>query len=141
MDVIRGSSGRIIDQEAYDGTVSMYHIPDLGRFLQAVLPELSRRAVESGVTLPLELGLCVGDHRWLIHAAAKNSRIEPEKLSRRYLTLSPPALVRLLMGHHGVTAASEEEGFIASTSTAIDAARILFPQTPIWRSPLDSATA
>ena len=36
---------------------------------------------------------------------------------------------------------AEEEGFDASTSTAIDAARILFPQTPIWRSPLDSATA
>ena len=71
MDVIRGSSGRIIDQEAYDGTVSMYHIPDLGRFLQAVLPELSRRAVESGVALPLELGLCVGDQRWLIHAAGQ----------------------------------------------------------------------
>ena len=48
MDVIRGSSGRIIDQESYDGTVSMYHIPDLGRFLQGVLPELSRRAIESG---------------------------------------------------------------------------------------------
>ncbi len=38
MEVIRTSSGRIIDQESYDGTVSMYHIPDLGRFLQAILP-------------------------------------------------------------------------------------------------------
>ena len=40
-----------------------------------------------------------------------------------------------------VAAASEEEGFTASTTTALDAARILFPQGPIWRSPLDSATA
>jgi len=141
MDVIRTSNGRIVDQESYDGTVSMYHIPDLGRFLEAALPELSRRAIESGTPLPLELGLCAGDERWLIHADAKNARIEPEKLSRRYLTLSPSALVRLLMGHIGVDAAVEEEGFDASTSTAIDAARILFPQTAIWRSPLDSATA
>lgn len=141
MEAIRGSNGRIIDQESYDGTVSMCHIPDLGRFLRGILPELSRRALESGATLPLELGLCSGDERWLIHADAKNARIEPEKLSRRYLTLSPSALVRLLMGHHGVDAASEEEGFDASTSTAIDAARILFPRTDIWRSPLDSATA
>jgi len=141
MEVIRGSSGRITDQEAYDGTVSMYHIPDLGRFLRAILPELSRRAKESGAALPLELGLCVGDERWLIHAGAKDARIEHDKLSRRYLTLSPATLVRLLMGHTGVTAASDEEGFVASTSTAIDAARILFPRTPIWRSPLDSATA
>jgi predicted N-acetyltransferase YhbS len=141
MDVIRSSSGRIIDQEAYDGTVSMYHIPELGRFLEGVLPELSRRAIESGATLPLELGLSAGDERLLIHADAKNARIEPEKLSRRYLTLSPSALVRLLMGHTGIDAAAEEEGFIASTATAIDAARILFPPAPIWRSPLDSATA
>ena len=141
MEVIRGANGRIIDQESYDGTVSMYHIPDLGRFLQAILPELSRRALESGAALPLELGLCADDERWLIHADAKNARIEPEKLSRRYLTLSPSALVRLLMGHNGVDAASEEEGFLASTSTAIDATRILFPRTAIWRSPLDSATA
>jgi predicted N-acetyltransferase YhbS len=141
MDVIRASSGRIIDQESYDGTVSMYHIPQVGGFLQAILPELSRRAIESGQPLPLELGICSGDERWLIHAGPKNARIEPEKLSRRYLTLSPSVLVRLLMGHTGVAAASEEDGFIASTATAIDAARILFPQTPIWRSPLDSATA
>jgi hypothetical protein len=141
METIRTCNGRIIDQDAYDGTVSMYHIPDLGRFLKGILPELSRRAIESGTTLPLELGLSAGDERWLIHANSKNAGIEPDKLSRRYLTLSPSALVRLLMGHTGVEAASEEEGFVTSTSTAIDAARILFPPTPIWRSPLDSATA
>jgi hypothetical protein len=50
-------------------------------------------------------------------------------------------LVRLLMGHTGINAASVEDGFIASTSTAIEMARILFPPDPIWRSPLDSATA
>jgi Sterol carrier protein domain len=106
-----------------------------------VLPELTRRAVESGASLPIELGLSAGDERWLIHADAKNSRVEPDKLSRRHLTLSPSSLVRLLMGHIGVDAASEEDGFTASTSTALDAARILFPPGLIWRSPLDSATA
>jgi hypothetical protein len=141
VDVVRSSSGRIIDQDAYDGTVSMYHIPALGGFLKCILPELARRATESGVALPLELGICSEDERWLIHVEGSNSRIEPEKLSRRHLTLSPSALVRLLLGHTGVTAAAEEEGFTASTSTAIDAARILFPPEAIWRSPLDSATA
>ncbi|MGP0069189.1 MAG: enhanced intracellular survival protein Eis [Isosphaeraceae bacterium] len=141
MDVIRTSSGRIIDQESYDGTSSMYHIPDLGQFLKAILPELARRAVESGAALPVELGISVDDERWLIHVDGKNSRVEPEKLSRRHLTLSQSSLVRLLLGHNSVASASEEEGFAASTSTALDAARILFPQEPIWRSPLDSATA
>ena len=141
MEMVRATSGRIIDQESYEGTVSMYHIPDLGPFLKAILPELARRARESGVPLPLELGICRDDERWLIHIDGKNSRVEPDKLSRRYLTLTASGLVRLLMGHIAIDAASEEEGFIASTSTAIDAARVLFPAQPIWRSPLDSATA
>jgi predicted N-acetyltransferase YhbS len=141
IDAVRGGSGRIIDQDSYEGTVSMYHIPDLGRFLGSIIPELARRTVESGTALPLELGICLEDERWLIHIDRKNSWVEPEKLSRRHLTLTPSALVRLLMGHTGIDAASEEDGFIASTSTALDAARALFPPEPIWRSPLDSATA
>jgi predicted N-acetyltransferase YhbS len=141
IDAVREATGRIVDQDAYEGTVSMYHIPGVGLFLKCILPELARRATESGCPLPLELGISVQDHRWLIHLDGKHSRVEPEKLSRRHLTLTPPAMVRLLMGHTGIDAASNEDGFIASTSTALDAARVLFPPDPIWRSPLDSATA
>jgi predicted N-acetyltransferase YhbS len=141
MSAVREASGRIFDQDGQDGSFSMYHIPDLGRFLKCIVPELARRAKEAGAQLPLELGLNVEDQRWLIHIGGRHSHIEPDKLSRRHLTLSPSALVRLLMGHTGIAAAAEEEGFIASTSTAIDAAKVLFPTAPIWRSPLDSATA
>jgi predicted N-acetyltransferase YhbS len=141
IEAFRQAAGRIVDQEEFDGTASMYHIPDVGRFLNGVLPELTRRALESEATLPLELGLAVDDRRWLIHLEARGSRIEPDKLSRRYLTLSPAAAVRLLMGHSGIDQAIGEEGVEPSTATAVDAARILFPVRPIWRSPLDSATA
>ena len=141
LDAFRLASGKVIDQEEYDGTSSMYHIPNIDRFLEAILPELTRRAVQSGGPLPLELGLTVGDRRWLLHIEAARERVEPDKLSRRHLTLTPATLVRLLMGHIGVDAASTEEGFESSTGTALDAARILFPARPIWRSPLDSATA
>jgi predicted N-acetyltransferase YhbS len=141
IDMVRAASGKIIDQDAYEGTVSMYHIPDLGGFLKAIAPELARRAAESGCPLPLELGICQDDERWLIHIDGKQSRVEADKLSRRHLTLKPPALVRLLMGHTSIDAAADEEGFTASTTTALDAARAVFSAEPIWRSPLDSATA
>jgi predicted N-acetyltransferase YhbS len=141
IDVVRAASGRFVDQDAVEGAVSMYHVADLGGFLKCILPELARRASQAGSPLPLELGLTSEDKRWLIHVQGKHSRVEPDKLSRRHLTLSASALVRLVMGHIGIDAATEEEGFIASTSTALDAARVLFPVQPIWRSPLDSATA
>jgi GNAT superfamily N-acetyltransferase len=141
LDAFRAASGKVIDQDEYDGTVSMYHIPNVEGFLQAILPELIRQVHEARAAVPLELGLTVGDQRWLLHIAAKKARVEPDKLSRRHLTLSRAALVRLALGHTGIDRTALEDGFEASTSTAIEAARILFPMRPIWRSPLDSATA
>jgi hypothetical protein len=141
IEAFREASGRLINHEAIEGAGSMYHIPDLGRFLKAVLPELSRRVGASGCSLPLELGITAEDQRWLVHIEGKNSRVEPDKLSRRHLTLAPFTLVRLLLGHLDIDDAAEEEGFVASTATALDAARLLFPPQTLWRSPLDSATA
>jgi len=141
LEAFRAASGKVIDQEEYDSTSSMYHIPDIDRFLEAILPELTRRATEAGTTLPLELGLTVGERRWLIHIEEKRSRIEHDKLSRRHLTLSTATFARLLLGHIGIDQAATEDGFETSTGTAIDAARVLFPLRPVWRSPLDSATA
>ncbi len=45
------------------------------------------------------------------------------------------------MGHTDVDAAALDESFVASTSTALEAGRILFPAGPVWRSPLDGGTA
>jgi predicted N-acetyltransferase YhbS len=144
IEAFRSFSGKVIDQEDYEGTCSMYHIPDVEGFLKAILPELCKRADLAGASLPVELGVTVGDRRWLLHvesSTANRSRVEPDKLSRRHLTLTPSAFVRLVMGHTGIDRAATEEGFETSTSTALDAARVLFPTRPIWRSPLDSATA
>ena len=141
IEAFRQASGKVVDQEDWEGSTSMYHIPDPERFLAAALPELADRAAAAGIPLPLELGLTIGDRRCLLHVEGDGSRIEPDKLSRRHLTLSPSALVRILMGHTGIDRAVEEDGVESSTGTAIDAARILFPVRPIWRSPLDAATA
>ena len=141
MEMVTAGSGKIVDQDEYDGTCSMYHVVNIERFLMSIMPELCRRAVESGTQLPIELGLTIGDARWLLHVEAKGGAVEPDKLSRRHLTLTPAAFVRLAMGHTGIDRAIEEDGVESSTGTAVDAARILFPVQPIWRSPLDSGTA
>lgn len=141
IEAIVQASGKVVDQEDWEGTTSMYHIPGLEKFLASALPELAGRAAAAGVSTPMELGLTVGDRRWLLHVDGDRSRFEPDKLSRRHLTLSPSALVRLLMGHTDVDRAVEEDGVESSTGTALEAARILFPLRPIWRSPLDAATA
>ena len=137
LEAIVAASGKVVDQDEFEGSSSMYHAPDPERLLAAVLPELSRRAVDAGVPLPMELGLTVGDRRWMLHveAEAGRSRVEPDKLSRRHLTLTPAAFVRLVMGHTGVDGASTEDGFESSTHTAIDAARIFIPPAPDLAEP------
>ncbi|MFO0909900.1 MAG: hypothetical protein U0794_16385 [Isosphaeraceae bacterium] len=52
LEAIRVASGKVVDQDEYEGQCSMYHIPDPSQFLRAALPELSRRAVDSGVRCP-----------------------------------------------------------------------------------------
>ncbi len=44
IEAVLSGSGRLFDQEIIDGSASMYHIPDLGQFLKAALPEFTRRA-------------------------------------------------------------------------------------------------
>jgi hypothetical protein len=141
IEAVRLAGGRVIDQEDWEGTCTMYHIPDPDRLLRAILPELARRARATKFTWPLELGLAIDDRRWLLHIDARSARIEPDKLSRRYLTLTPAAFVRLVLGHTGIDAAVARDQVEASTHTALEPARILFPVQPIWRSPLDAATA
>ena len=68
--------------------------------------------------------------RWLIHIEAKSSRVEPDKLSRRHLTLPPSTLVRLLMGHTGIDDAANEDGFAASTATASTPPASSSPSSP-----------
>jgi hypothetical protein len=94
------------------------------------------------VSLPYDLGLVIGESRWLIHIAkGRGSSVEPDRLSRRYLTLTPGTFVRLALGHTEVDRAIDSEDAVASSSTAVDAARVLFPPSELWRSPLDSITA
>jgi GNAT superfamily N-acetyltransferase len=140
VEVVTSHGGRFVDSEFHEGAASMYMIPDIGAFLQTIAPELHKRAKNSG-SLPQELGIQVGNDRWLVRVDRRGAKIEPDKLSRRYLSLSPGAFARLALGHSGIECAMEDDDVAASTGTAVESAAVLFPISPLWRSPLDSATA
>lgn len=142
MQSVRDSNGTVVNQERWDGEVSMVNVPDHARLLNLMLPEFARRARAARVALPLDLGLVVGEQRWLLHVAqSRSTKLEPDRVGRRHLTLSAPALTRLMLGHHEVDTAIELGEVEASTSTAVEAAKILFPVVDLWRSPLDTITA
>jgi GNAT superfamily N-acetyltransferase len=142
LHIVEEGGGAAVEREEWDGNLSMYHIPDVAPFLTLMLPEFQKRARAAKVSLPYDLGLVIGESRWLIHIAkGRGSSVEPDRLSRRYLTLTPGTFVRLALGHTEVDRAIDSEDAVASSSTAVDAARVLFPPSELWRSPLDSITA
>ncbi len=143
MEAVVQAQGKVLDQQEWDGASPMYRVVNYEGFLKAIGPELTNRVKDSGAELPVELGLTIGEDRWLVHAASAVSkyRIEADKLGRRHLSLSHPSAARLLLGHYGIDEAMERDGVEASTATAVEAARALFGERPVWRSPLDSATA
>jgi predicted N-acetyltransferase YhbS len=142
LTIIGEAGGSVSSLDAWEGEVSLVNVPEPVRLMNMMLPEFARRARAARVALPLELGIVVGDQRWMLHVAqSRATKLESERVGRRHLTLSQPALVRLLLGHHDIDTAIEEDGVEPSASTAIEAARVLFPRVDLWRSPLDSLTA
>lgn len=142
MDQLRACGGKLIHREEWEGDVNMYHAPDPGKLLALMLPDIARRAKQSGADVPLDLGLSIGDQRWLIHiGAGKSSRLEPGKLGRRHLTLSGGSFVRLVLGHSSIEHLIADDKVAASSATALESARLLFPPRILWRSPLDCVTA
>ena len=140
LDAFRQASGKVIDQEEYEGTTSMYHIPDVGRFLDGDPAGADAAGPpRRGPACPLELGLTVGDRRWLLHMATA-------ELAGRARQAQPAAPDPLARGpgpagdgpHRDRPRRRPRTASSRRPATAIDAARILFPVRPIWRSPLDS---
>jgi GNAT superfamily N-acetyltransferase len=142
LEIVREVGGKVLDEEESEGAVSLYHVPNPEAVLTLILPDLLQRVRQAKLTLPLDLGLSVGDRKLLVHLInARTSRVEPERLGRRHLSLTPAAFARLVLGHTGLDVAMAVDGVTASTTTAVDLARVLFPRFPLWRSPLDSVTA
>ena len=137
---VPSGSGRLFDQEIVDGSASMYHIPDLGQFLKAVLPELTRRAA------------CrrAAPCRSKSASPPTPALADPyrgQELAGRARQAQPPAprpcplaLVRLLMGHTGIDRRGRRRFRRVDRHRPRRRPRPLPPQ-PIWRSPLDAATA
>lgn len=124
-------------RETDAGRVGMAKLLDPVRFLETLLPLLHERAEAAQLDRPTELGLQVGRDKYRLIASRRSVKLGPPQLGRSYLTLGRGDFTRLLLGHLNIDEAVENGLVSASTRTAREAARALFPQMPLWRSPLD----
>lgn len=125
------------NREADQNRVGMARVLDPARFLRVIAPVLHERAETASLERPLELGLAVGRDKFRLIVSRRSVKLGPPQLGRSYLSLGRGDFTRLLLGHLDIDQAIDSGKVVASTRIAREAARALFPQLPLWRSPFD----
>jgi len=136
-EIFRIAGGTLQAAEANQGEVHMARLMNPPAFLKALCPELHERAERAGLTRPCELGILVGGEKYRLLVTRRSVKFGRHKIGRSYLACNAANFTRLLLGHLDVAEAVAESRVRASTQLAVETARTLFPQLPVWRPPLD----
>ncbi len=139
--LFRSAGGRQHHEECCQGEVLMARLLDPLELLRRMAPELRCRAEENKLSLPAELGLTVDDRKFHLAVNRKTIEATTDKMGRSHLKLGEADFTRLLLGHLDWNRALADQRLRASTATALETGRRLFPQLPLWRPPLDDLTA
>ena len=131
------AGGRFVESPSEQGEVLMAKLFDPWSFLAQLRGDLHTRAKAAGFDLPTELGLSIDGEKRLLAITRRSAKLLPGKTGRSYLTCNRSLFCRLLLGELDVAQAETADTLQASTRVALDMARVLFPRTPIWFSPLD----
>ncbi|MEX0792040.1 MAG: sterol carrier protein domain-containing protein [Pirellulaceae bacterium] len=107
------------------------------KWLAEMGPRLHARAKAAGLSLPLDLGLLIGDEKYALHFNNRRAILTDGKLGRSYLGLDLGQLVRLMLGDLCLKTALAREQITASTQLAQTLAETLFPYQPPWFPPLE----
>lgn len=115
----------------------MVRVPDLGRLVRSIEPELVRRARGAGLARGAELGLWVDGMPYRLRVTSRAARLVRGKPGRSCLRLARGQLVRLLLGQLDLRAAVDQRRIGASTQVARNLAEALLPPRPLGYSPVD----
>ena len=135
--VMRQAGGRFVQSEREGGEVLMGKLFDPWGLLEQLRGDLYARAKAAGFDLPTELGLSIDGEKCLLTFTRRSAKLLPGKTGRSYLTCDRLLFCRLLLGELDVAQAENTGALGASTRVAVEMASALFPQSPIWFSPLD----
>ncbi|MBC8871942.1 MAG: GNAT family N-acetyltransferase [Planctomycetes bacterium] len=139
MIIASGGVNRCTEDES--GHVSMVKLLNVERLISLLKTQLHRRAVEGRLTIPGELGLLIDGCRYVLEITRRSVKLSPGRFGRSYLECDTAELTQLLLGNLGIEEAVATGKLTASTRVALEAARVLLPQVPLWYPPLDDLPA
>jgi hypothetical protein len=123
------------EHEVCQGEVFMARLFDPVEFLRGRRAALFALAQQARLPRPCELGLLLEGERLRLVVSRRSVKLLGGKLGRSYVTCNVADFTRMVLGHLDVRAAAGR--LDASTRLAVEVAAALFPQRPLWRSPLD----
>ncbi|HEY2838660.1 MAG TPA: GNAT family N-acetyltransferase [Pirellulales bacterium] len=131
------AGGTLQSGEWRQGEVYMTRLMNPTGFLKMLCPELHLRAERARLTRPCELGLLVDGEKYRLIVSRRSVKLSRNKIGRSYLACTLANFTRLVMGHFDIDEAIAAGRLRSSTQLAAETARVLFPQLPLWRPPLD----
>ena len=105
--------------------------------LNAICPQIARRAADSGLPLPIELGLLVESQKFRIEGGQQGARALADQIGRNYVRLNVADFTRLTLGQLDWQNAFIDGRAAASSPLAQEMAVLLFPEQSFWRPTLD----
>jgi len=134
---LRAAGGVQHFHEAHQGEVLMAKVLQPINFLQSLCPLLHARADACRLPRPCELGLLLEGEKHRLIFSSRSVKLKSNKVGRSYLCLNGAEFTRLVLGHTDVAQATARGRMEASTRIALQTARAVFPQLPLWRPPWD----
>jgi len=141
MEIFRIAGGTLQCAEMHQGEVYMAKLMNPVAFLKQLCPELHRRADAAALVRPSELGLVIDGEKLRLIISRRSVKLSRRGMGRSYLATNAANFTRLLLGHLDIDDAIAEGRLRASTQTAAETARAVFPRLPLWRPPLDEMWA
>ena len=119
----------------------MMRLIDTAAMVRRMAPQWVERMQASGISRHSELGLHVGEQKYLLSLRRRGVRFGAGRLGRNYISCNRAELTRLVMGHSDPVEAAAQNRLTPSTHVALQLASALFPRLPLWRPSWDDLSA
>jgi len=140
-EFILAAGGNYYQRTVVGGVVILAKVFKPRALVKKMRNQINARAVQAGIPLPAELGLCIDGKKYSLAITPRSVKLTRRKVSRNYITLSKSLFSQLLLGVIGAQEAAAKNQLQASTKIAGKLAATLFPQLPVWLPPLDDLLA
>ncbi len=123
------------------GHVLMVKLLNSQALLNQTSESVRRRIAQAQCDLPCGLGFATPTGKLRINVTDRAVTVESGRTGRSFLRCQASDVPQMLLGHYDVSSAFEQGTLTASTREAERVAQIIFPERPLWYSPLDFVPA